>query len=153
MVNRQPITFNKQPSTFFMDIAALFEPVMFLKLACLAFLSILFLQSGLDKVFDYSGNMGWLKGHFENSPLKGSVIILLPVITLLEFAAGLISAIGFVMLILQGESQVGLLGAQLSALSILCLFFGQRLAKEYVGASVLAGYFVVCLISIYVMSL
>ena len=26
--------------------------------------SILFIQSGLDKVFDWIGNVEWLKGHF-----------------------------------------------------------------------------------------
>ncbi len=136
-----------------MDLTAILEPIMFLKLACLAFLAILFLQSGLDKVFDYAGNLDWLQGHFANSPLKGSVKLMLPAITVLEVAAGALSAAGFVMLLIQGNTQVGMLGAQLSALSILCLFFGQRLAKEYVGASVLAGYFVVCLVSIYVLSL
>jgi hypothetical protein len=32
--------------------------------------AILFIQSGLDKVFDWAGNLGWLKGHFEKTSWK-----------------------------------------------------------------------------------
>ena len=31
----------------------------------LVFLSITFLQSGLDKMLDWNGNVSWLKGHFK----------------------------------------------------------------------------------------
>ena len=34
-----------------------------------AFLAILFLQSGIDKVVDRRGNLEWLTGHFAKSPL------------------------------------------------------------------------------------
>jgi len=34
-----------------------------------AFLAILFLQSGIDKIVDRRGNFEWLKGHFAKSPL------------------------------------------------------------------------------------
>ena len=33
-----------------------------------AFLSVLFIQSGMDKVIDKVGNLSWLTGHFSNSP-------------------------------------------------------------------------------------
>ena len=41
-----------------------------------AFLAILFLQSGIDKVVDRRGNLEWLKGHFAKSPLAGMVPLL-----------------------------------------------------------------------------
>lgn len=34
------------------------------------FLAILFLQSGLDKIIDWKGNLTWLKGHLSNLHLK-----------------------------------------------------------------------------------
>ena len=67
----------------------IFDPTTAIQLLVLALLAILFLQSGLDKVFNYKGNLEWLTGHFEKSPLKGTVGLLMPVITLLEVAAGL----------------------------------------------------------------
>lgn len=117
----------------------------------LAFLAILFLQSGLDKVFDYQGNKAYLTDHFKNSPLASTVGLLMPVITLLEVAAGVLSAIGVGQILLNGGTQIGLMGAQLSALSIVALFFGQRMAKDYAGAGGLVPYFLVCLAAIYML--
>jgi|GEM_PF-6869632 len=54
------------------------------KLFCSAFLAILFLQSGLDKVLDWKGNLSWLKGHFGKTFLKNAVPLLLGIITLTE---------------------------------------------------------------------
>ena len=61
-----------------------------------AFLAILFLQSGIDKILDRRGNFEWLKGHFAKSPLAGIVPLLLISITILEVAAGVLSAVGCV---------------------------------------------------------
>lgn len=129
------------------------EAIPFLRFICLVFLAILFLQSGLDKIFDYPGNKQWLQSHFSKSPLKNMVGFLLPVITILETAAGILCAIGLIQYIVNGANSIGLLGAQLSALAIVFLFFGQRVAKDYAGAASLVGYFMVCLISIYLIQL
>jgi len=40
------------------------------------FLAILFIQSGLDKVFDWNGNLGWLTGHFEKTFVAGMVPVI-----------------------------------------------------------------------------
>src|SRR5947208_11515737 len=116
-----------------------------------AFLAILFLQSGLDKIIDRRGNLEWLKGHFAKSPLAGMVPLLVVVITILEVAAGALSAVGCLMVIFAGETAVAFYGAILSAVAILCLFFGQRMAKEYAGAAVLVPYFLVALAAIYLL--
>ena len=129
------------------------SPILSMQLLCLAFLSILFLQSGLDKVFNYKGNLEWLKGHFAKSPLKNTVGVLMPAITLLELAAGFFCAIGILFLIFNdGNAEMGLIGAQISALSILNLFFGQRLAQDYEGAATLTSYFLIALLGIYLCS-
>lgn len=129
----------------------LLTPITSLQLLSLALLAILFLQSGLDKVFNYKGNKEWLTGHFAKSPLKNTVGLLMPVITILEVTAGVFAAIGLVQIMMGGGTQMGLIGAQLSALSILSLFFGQRLAKDYAGAGNLIPYFIVCMAAIYLM--
>lgn len=117
-----------------------------------AFLGVLFLQSGLDKVFDREGNLGWLTGHFANSPLAGMVPLMLSVITAVELAAGALSMLGAVLRFFGGGTTLALLGAILSALALLMLFFGQRLAKDYAGAAVLVNYFVLALATIYIMA-
>ena len=66
-----------------------------------AFLAILFLQSGIDKVVDRRGNLEWLKGHFAKSLLAGSVVAMVTVITILELLAGTLSAVGCVLIAIQ----------------------------------------------------
>ena len=116
-----------------------------------AFLAILFLQSGIDKVVDRRGNMEWLKGHFAKSPLAGMVPPMVFVITIFELAAGLLSLIGCVLIISSHGSTIAFYGAVVSAVSILALFFGQRMAKDYAGAGVLAPYFLLALAAIYLL--
>ncbi len=129
-----------------MKIAFLSVPVL-----CLAFLAILFLQSGLDKVFNYKGNKEWFESHFANSPLKGLVGLMTLLITLLEVSAGGISAAGIFFLIYDGSASIALIGAQLSTLSILALFFGQRMAQDYVGAATLTTYFIISAMTVYLL--
>jgi|SRR5215475_5941684 len=118
-----------------------------------AFLAILFLQSGIDKVIDHRSNLEWLKGHFAKSPLGGLVPILLTALTILEVAAGALSTIGCIMLIVSREATVAFYGAVSSAVAIIALFFGQRMAKEYAGAAVLVPYFLLTLVVIYLLAL
>ena len=117
-----------------------------------ALLAILFLQSGIDKVIDYRGNLEWLKGHFAKSPLAGVVPVLLTAITLLEVAAGALSAIGCLMLIVSRETTIAFYGAVSSAVALIALFFGQRMAKDYAGAAVLVPYFLLTLATIYLLA-
>ena len=114
-----------------------------------ALLAILFLQSGIDKIVDRRGNLEWLEGHFAKSPLAGIVPALLTTITILEVAAGVLSALGCVLVLVMRDSTVAFCGAVISAAAIIALFFGQRLAKDYAGAAVLVPYFLLALVAIY----
>jgi diacylglycerol kinase len=117
-----------------------------------AFLAILFLQSGIDKLVDRRGNMEWLKAHFAKSALAGTVPALLAVITVLELAAGILSAIGCIAVVFTRDPTIAFYGAILSALAVIALFFGQRLAKDYPGAAVLVPYFLLTLVAIYLLA-
>jgi hypothetical protein len=116
------------------------------------FLAILFLQSGIDKIVDRRGNLEFLKGHFAKSPLAGFVTPMVTVITILEIAAGALSALGCVLIVLTRDSTVAFYGAIIAAISITALFFGQRMAKDYAGAAILVPYFLVALMAIYLMA-
>src|SRR4029079_17734031 len=70
------------------------------------FLSILFIQSGLDKVFDWKGNLGWLTGHFEKTFIGGMVPVMLGTITASELATGFLSAAGIIYFLVVGSSAV-----------------------------------------------
>jgi diacylglycerol kinase len=117
-----------------------------------AFLAILFLQSGIDKVVDRRGNLEWLKGHFAKSPLASLVPLLVAAITILELAAGALSAIGCALIFLKHDSAFAFYGAAISAISIIALFFGQRMAKDYAGAATLVPYFLLALSALYLLA-
>ncbi len=116
------------------------------------FLAILFLQSGIDKIVDRRGNLEWLKGHFAKSPLAGIVPAMVTTITILEIAAGTLSAVGCIVITFAGDSTVSFYGAVISGIAIIALFFGQRIAKDYAGAAVLVPYFLLTLAAIYLLA-
>ena len=128
------------------------EATYLMQILASAFLAILFLQSGIDKILDRRGNFEWLKGHFAKSPLAGIVPALLICITILEVAAGALSAVGCVFVILSRDSTVAFYGAAISAVAVLALFFGQRIAKDYAGAAVLVPYFLLMLVAMYLLA-
>ena len=133
-------------------LEALLTPIVSAQFLALVFLAILFLQSGIDKVLDFKGNLGWLQGHFAKSPLRGQVAPMLGVITLTETAAGALAAVGAVMLALDGSKTIGVHACQLCALNVVMLFFGQRLAKDYAGAASLVPYFILSVGAIVLMA-
>jgi len=123
-----------------------------LQLLVSAFLAILFLQSGIDKIVDRQGNLSWLSGHFSKSPLAGLVPFMFGLLTAIEIAAGALSAVGFFALLVAHNSSIAFYGAIVSAIAVLCLFFGQRMAKEYAGAAVLVPYFLLTLVAIFLLA-
>jgi hypothetical protein len=125
------------------------EAIYLMQIFTAAFLAILFVQSGVDKVVDRRGNLDWLKGHFAKSPLAGFVPAMVSAITIVELAAGVLSGVGCLALIVLRDSTVAFYGAVISAVAIIALFFGQRMAKEYAGAAVLVPYFLLTLVAIY----
>src|SRR3954447_11505808 len=99
--------------------------------------SVLFIQSGLDKVFDWKGNLGWLTGHFSKTFLAPMVPMMLATITVMEIATGILSAAGIIYFLAAGSLALIFYASVLGAGSITALFFGQRIAKDYAGAAVL----------------
>lgn len=117
----------------------------------LLFLVATFLQSGVDKVTDWSGNLSFIKDHFKNSPLKNMVPFLLSIILVMEITAGAFMFIGIFNLVTTGSKDLSLLGVQLSSLTLVFLLIGQRLAKDYAGAMTLAVYFIITVLGMYLL--
>ena len=109
------------------------------------FTAILFIQSGLDKVFDWKGNLEFLTAHFSKTFVAGTVPIMFATITVLEIATGAVAAGGFVKCLLTGDTTYIFAASVLGAGTLTALFFGQRIAKDYPGAAVLVPYFLLML--------
>ena len=125
-------------------------PVWMLQVLPVAYLAATFLQSGLDKVFDWKGNLSWQTGFFSKVPvLRGQVKPMLATLTVLEVLAGLVCAAGVVMLVATGNPRLACVGGMLCGVTFVSLLLGQRLAKDYAGAAGIGPYFLVSLAAIF----
>ena len=105
-----------------------------------AFLAVLFLQSGLDKVFDWKGNKDYIGGFFAKTFLARFSTFLLFQVTVLEVLAGVTAAAGVLTLVLTRSSAIAFGGAVLASVNMLALFFGMRIAKDYASAAGIMPY-------------
>ena len=114
----------------------------------LAFFLIVFIQSGIDKVFDFKGNLNFLNdllGAFFSQPLIKLALIS---VTILELLSGTLCLIGIVDVLLKGSNFIGLLGLIVGAVALLVLLFGQRVSKNYDGAKTITIYFILSTLGI-----
>ena len=115
------------------------------------FLAITFLQSGLDKIIDWKGNLGWLKGHFSKTAFKNMVPQMLLAVLMVEILSGILSLAGIIELAINGTYLLGYLGAILGCIALLMLLFGQRIAKDYDGARTIVIYLIPTIFLLYLM--
>lgn len=121
-------------------------------LLILLFTVITFLQSGLDKVTDWKGNVGWLKEHFGKTFLRGTVPLLIATILVLEVVVGLLALVGIYSILVHGEMSMAYWSLVLAAITLLMLLFGQRVAKDYPGAFTITGYFMVVVFGLFLIA-
>ena len=121
-----------------MDALISQSPILIL----LAFVVITFLQSGLDKVLDWNGNLSWLTGHFAKTAFGRIVPFLLAVITVMGLASGALALAGIFEILLSGAYTFAFLAALGAATSLLFLLLGQRVAKDYEGARTIVVYLI-----------
>lgn len=118
----------------------------------LLMLSIVFLQSGIDKAMDWKGNLEWLTGHFAKSPLRNMVPMNLGIIMILEILAGSLALLGAIVIMISGNPTIAITSAILSAITFIMLFFGQRIAKDYPGAQSIVIYLIPTFFLIYLLT-
>ena len=129
------------------QIATKFAP----HLLILMFLAITFLQSGIDKISDWNGNLSFLKEHFSKTFLRKSVPLMLSVVLFGEIIVGFLSIIGVIQIYISEVTTIGFYASVIAAKILLALLFGQRVAKDYAGAMTLAVYFMVTVFGVYIM--
>ena len=130
-----------------MDLSALLKNLPALFAALLV--SILFIQSSLDKVLDWKGNLEFLKSHFSKTFLASTVPPMLAAITIMELATGFLAAAGIIYFLASGSLSLIFYSSIVGTATIIALFFGQRVAKDYPGAAVLIPYFILLTLLMY----
>lgn len=121
-----------------------------LEILVLIFLIITYLLSGYEKISDWKGTVSFTKSHFKNSPLKKYTAFLLSIILIVESTAVFFMLIGIFYLLNFNNSLYALFGLELSAMTLIFLLIGQRLAKDYQGAMSLTVYFILNLFGIFI---
>ena len=112
------------------------------------FLFIAFFQSGLDKVIDRKGNLDFLKAHFSDSPIIKIIPTMLLILTFLEIIGSLMLGYGVYYAFVNRSTLWIFYGFVIIAITIIILFAGQWIAKDYLGAADLVPYFILIMLGI-----
>ncbi|MFA9191915.1 DoxX family protein [Flavobacterium sp. FZUC8N2.13] len=115
----------------------------------LVFFGITYLQSSYEKLFYWEDNVNWLKGHFANTKLKNHVKLALANLVVMELISTVLCFVGCIELMVSNGRIFGFYGAVFSAITLLMMLFGQRLAKDYDGARTIVIYFIPAVMAVY----
>src|ERR1700733_6964606 len=85
------------------------------------FFSILFLQSSLDKVFNWKSELTFNREHFGKTLLKPIVPLIFSTLTLMEFSSGALSLVGVFSIVHNLNISVSFFASCLCASTLLCL--------------------------------
>ena len=123
-------------------------PLMFV----LAFLSIVFIQSALDKIFNWKGNLEFTASTLTSKFPPRLVRFALLNVLLLEFAGGFGSLAGMIEIWLGSSTLfIAKLGIITSSIALLILLLGQRISQNYLDAKTIVIYFIVCLFGLQIL--
>ena len=114
----------------------------------LVFFLIVFIQSGLDKIFNYKGNLNFLKDLLKIYFSPTLIELALISVTILELTSGILCLIGIINFVFNDSNFIGLLGLIIGSIALLVLLFGQRVSKNYDGAKTIAIYFILAMVGI-----
>ena len=112
------------------------------------FISIAFLQSGLDKIIDRKGNIEFLNIHFSKSSLLKVIPFILSLLMILELTGSLMLIYGIYFAFAMRSTLWIFYGFVVIAITLIILFGGQRIAKDYLGAADLVPYFILIMLGI-----
>ncbi len=115
----------------------------------LVFFGITYSFSLLEKIFNWNSTISFYREHFKNTFLSKNINLAVGLVCVLETIVLFILAKNSYNYYLSSSVDSYLEFLLSSACLILFLLLGQRIAKDYQGASSLGVYFVVNLIGIY----
>ena len=111
------------------------------------FFSIVFFQSSIDKINDREGNLKFFDQHFKGTFFQKYTSISLNLLALLEITSAFLCCLGIFYKLLYYDSIFIYYGLLMSAIVLLSLLLGQRLAKDYAGAADITIYFILCIVT------
>ena len=125
-----------------------FNAIEIVQILSSIFFTIVFFQSGIDKVIDRKGNLNFFENHFKNTLFHKIYAQALTALMLLELIAASLCAYGCIYSIVYKNTDFIFYGLLVTSFILLSLLLGQRIAKDYVGAADITIYFILCIITI-----
>ena len=116
------------------------------------FIGIIMTQSGLDKIFNWEGELDFMTEKFSKTIIANFSTFGLIQVTILETLSGLLSLLGSIMVLFYDDESHGIVGLILAAVSFCVLMAGQRISKDYEGSAVLVPYFLLTMIGLFMYS-
>lgn len=124
------------------------DPLVLCQILIAIFISIVFIQSGLDKILNRRNNLEYFKVQFSKSIFNKVYPILLSILTILELVGGLMLVYGIYFSFAEKTTLWIFYGLVYLAITMIFLLLGQRIAKDYVGAADLVPYFILIILGI-----
>lgn len=120
-------------------------------LAILIFLFITFGISVIEKCADWKGTIGYITHNFKDTFIKKIILPLILLLLGLEIVTCTLLVYGLYQILIQNTTEYALWGFMFSGFCILYMLIGQRIAKDYVGATSLTVYFILTVFGIYLL--
>lgn len=118
----------------------------------LLFFIITYAISVIEKITEWKNTVSYITAHFKNSPLKKYVSPLLIILIFFEIIALLFLITGLLFSLTKQNNNLAIVGLQVSAITLLFMLIGQRLAKDYSGAMNINIYFIINILGIYLLT-
>ena len=125
-----------------------FNAIEIVQILSSIFFSIVFFQSGIDKIVDRKGNLNFFESHFKNTLFYKVHSQALTILLFFELVAASLCAYGCLYSIIYKHTGFILYGLLVASFVLLSLLLGQRIAKDYIGAADITIYFILCIITI-----
>ena len=116
------------------------------------FIGIILTQSGLDKIFNWEGELDFMTEKFSKTILAPFTAFGLIQVTILETLSGILSLLGSIMVLFFDNASYGIMGLILAAGSFSILMLGQRISKDYDGSTALVSYFLLTMFGLFMYS-
>tara|TARA_S200000501_G_scaffold25072_2_gene21770 strand:+ start:66923 stop:67468 length:546 start_codon:yes stop_codon:yes gene_type:complete len=124
------------------------DPLVLCQILIGLIMAITFIQSGFDKIINREENLEFFRSQFSKTPLNRVAPLSLSAITVLELIGGLSCAYGIYFAVTFKDTEWIFNGLLILSLTVIILFTGQRIAKDYSGAANLLVYFIVIMLGI-----
>ena len=118
----------------------------------LAFLIITYAISIIEKLADWKATVDYIKARFKETIVGSFIKPLIAFLIFLETFTLVFLSAGIVQLFQGDKTENALIGCTYSCYTILFMLIGQRIAKDYEGATSLGVYFLISVFGVFLLT-